>query len=89
MNSPAMNPGKPVELQVTPLPQGDLVQIPREELQTVIHDLRNHLNSLLMNAGVVAAACKDRERFGRYIEQFEREGERCAEELQGLSDRHL
>lgn len=64
------------------------VQLPREELQAFVHDLRNGLNSLLMNAGVVAAA-SDRARFGRFVEQFERDGERCAESLRELSDRYL
>jgi hypothetical protein len=92
MTIPAAKRAKPPPAaEATTAERGDteIVRIPRDELQALIHDLRNHLNSLLMNAGVVAAACPDRQRYGRYIEQVEQEGERCAEALRGLSDRHL
>jgi signal transduction histidine kinase len=92
MTIPAAKHAKPPPAAEAPAAaRGDaeIVRIPREELQALIHDLRNHLNSLLMNAGVLAAACQDRQRYGRYIDQVEQEGERCAEALRGLSDRHL
>lgn len=63
--------------------------ITREELEVLVHDLRNHLNSLLMNAAVIASACPDRARLGHFIDQVERDGERCAEALQRVADRHL
>jgi hypothetical protein len=68
---------------------GDIVEMPREALQALIHDLRNHLNSILMNAGVAARLCEDRERVARYVTQFEKEGELCAEALQAISDEYL
>jgi hypothetical protein len=68
---------------------GPTVTLPREELQVLVHDLRNHLNSLLMNAGAVAAMCKDGGRAERFVTQLESDGEKCAQALRDLSDRYL
>lgn len=68
---------------------GDRVTLPREELQVLVHDLRNHLNSLLMNAGAVAALCRDGGRAERFVTQIETDGEKCAQALRDLSDRYL
>lgn len=67
----------------------DAVRIPREDLRRLVHDLRNQLNSILMNAGVATRLCGDRERMARHVAQFETEGERCAQTLQSIADRYL
>ena len=72
-----------------PSPADGVVQMPRETLQALVHDLRNHLNTILMNAGVAARLCEDKERVARYVAQFEQEGERCAQTLQAISDKYL
>lgn len=67
----------------------ELVPWGRDELQAMVHELRNGLNSVLMNAGVLAAVCRDRPEMRRHIAQIESDGQRCAQCLQALSDRHL
>ena len=58
---------------------GERVTIPRQELQAVLHDLRNHLNSMLMNAGVLASHCRTNEKAARYAAQLEDDGDKCAQ----------
>ena len=94
MTVPSMGRSTKPERETGPVrPTGneaaDVVQMPRETLQRMIHDLRNQLNTILMNAGVAARMCEDRERVARYVAQFEKEGERCAETLQAISDDYL
>lgn len=67
----------------------DTPAISRAELRVFVHELRNHLNSLLMNAAVVSSACTDRERLGRYLDQIDVEGQRCADALHRLAERYL
>ena len=82
---PESDPERPAP----PSPADDVVQMPREALQALVHDLRNHLNTILMNAGVVARLCEDKQRVARYVAQFEQEGERCAHALKAISDEYL
>lgn len=70
-------------------PPGERVTIPRQELQAVVHDLRNHLNSMLMNAGVLASHCRTNEKAARHAAQLEDDGEKCAQALRDLADRYL
>jgi hypothetical protein len=66
-----------------------MVTLPREELRRLVHDLRNHVNSLMMNAGAVAALCKEGDRVARFVAHIEDDGERCAQTLRKLSDLYL
>ena len=54
----------------------------REQLSRAIHDLRNGLNSLLMNAAVLAAKLPPADRDGRFARQVQAAGDRCATLLQ-------
>jgi hypothetical protein len=65
------------------------VLVPNDVLRRHVHDLRNHLNSMLMSASVVSSQCKDPVRYGRYIEQVETEGDKCARALTQLSETYL
>lgn len=67
----------------------DALLVSRAALQAMVHDLRNHLNTILMNAGVVARLCEDREKAARFVANFEQEGERAANTLRAVSDRYL
>ena len=58
----------------------------REQLSRAIHDLRNGLNSLLMNAAVLAAKLPPADRDGRFARQVQADGDRCATLLQALAD---
>lgn len=70
-------------------PPADTVLVPRPELQALVHDLRNHINSMLMNAGVLATLCNGHPKAARYAAQLEDDGERCAQALRDVSDRYL
>ena len=58
----------------------------RADASRKIHDLRNGLNSLLMNAAVMAVKLPPAEREGRFAQQVQADGERCAALLQELSE---
>lgn len=62
-----------------------VLQIDAETLARRLHDLRNGLNSLLMNAAVLAAKLPPAERDGRFARQVQADGERCAALLQDLA----
>ena len=57
------------------------------EAAKLIHDLRNRLNSLAMNAAVLAAQASDRERGRGFSEQIERDLGTCKELLVQLAER--
>ncbi|WP_146907118.1 hypothetical protein [Arenimonas daejeonensis] len=61
--------------------------LPRELLLAVEHQLRNHLNSLLMNAAVVSLRCGDQGGLDPYLDQMECDGQNCLELLRWISDR--
>ncbi len=65
------------------------ITLPRQELQALVHDLRNHLNSMLMNAGVLAMHCGAGEKVSRLSGQVEADGAKCALALKTISDRYL
>lgn len=60
--------------------------IDRDDVAQRLHDLRNALNSLLMNAAVVNTKLPAAEREGRFALQVQADGERCAKLLQELAD---
>lgn len=64
-----------------------VVTLPRELLLAVEHQLRNHLNSLLMNAAVVSLRCGDPGGMDPYLDQMECDGQNCLELLRWISDR--
>lgn len=66
---------------------GDAVALlPRDEIGRHIHDLRNALNSLLMNVAVIATKLPPKDRAGRFATQAQADGERCAARLQALAE---
>jgi signal transduction histidine kinase len=67
-------------------PCGSCALVDRSSLSRHLHDLRNALNSLLMNAAVLAAKLPPAERENRFARQVQVDGERCAALLQALSD---
>jgi hypothetical protein len=79
----------PEGIAVSRPPPGELVTIPRQELQALVHDLRNHLNSMLMNGGVLAAHCRSNEKAAHHAALLEEDGDRCAQALRKLSDTYL
>ena len=90
MTAPTTNPpaAKPAPDPRAP-DGGDTVTLPRRELQALVHDLRNHLNSMLMNAGVMAVHCGAGEKVSRLSAQVEADGAKCAQALTTISDRYL
>ena len=60
--------------------------IDRDETAQRLHDLRNGLNSLLMNAAVMTTKLPPAERDSRFARQVQDDGERCAALLQELAD---
>ena len=62
------------------------VSVDRDLVSRTIHDLRNGLNSLLMNAAVLAAKLPPADRDGRFARQVQADGDRCATLLQALAD---
>lgn len=65
---------------------GASVSVDRELVSRTIHDLRNGLNSLLMNVAVLAGKLPPADREGRFALQAQADGERCATLLQALCD---
>ena len=62
------------------------VSVDRDLVSRTIHDLRNGLNSLLMNAAVLAGKLPPADRDGRFALQLQADGERCAALLQAFCD---
>lgn len=54
------------------------------EHRQAIHDLRNHINALMMNASALALFCKD-DRAKSFLAIIETEAVRCHEALDRLS----
>jgi hypothetical protein len=65
---------------------GPAVLVDRDDVAVRIHDLRNGLNSLLMNVAVMTTKLPPEERSGRFATQAQADGERCAALLQALAD---
>jgi hypothetical protein len=65
---------------------GPAVLVDRDMVSQRIHDLRNGLNSLLMNVAVLGTKLPESERHGRFASQVQVDGERCAALLQELAD---
>ena len=57
-----------------PLPSVSLAQ---DALVALEHRLRNHLNSLLMNAGVLALSCDSGPDLDPYVEQMQADAQSC------------
>ena len=66
--------------------RGPAVLVDRDAVSQRIHDLRNGLNSLLMNVAVLGTRLPEAERQGRFAKQVQIDGERCATLLQALAD---
>lgn len=66
-----------------PEPRDPWLTLSRETLLVVEHQVRNHLNSLLMNAGVLSlhAGINGRD---PVLEQMESDGQRCLDMIQQL-----
>ena len=65
---------------------GGSVSVDRDLVSRTIHDLRNGLNSLLMNVAVLSGKLPPADRDGRFARQAQADGERCAALLQALCD---
>jgi hypothetical protein len=63
------------------------VILPRETLLAVEHQLRNHLNSLLMNAAAITLKCDEHGDLAQYLDQMESDGQSCLDLLHWISDR--
>ena len=61
------------------------VALPRETLLAVEHQLRNHLNSLQMNAAALAMNCDGRAGLEPYLDQMECDGQNCLQVLRWIS----
>lgn len=60
------------------------VTLPQATVVDVEHQLRNHLNSLLMNAGVLGLRCDDRADTRAVLDQMESDAAGCLGQLQRL-----
>lgn len=67
-------------------PRSGAVLVPRAILDKYIHDLRNRLGSLLMNAHVLCSRLPEQARSSRFAENIDQDGQACAEQLRRLSD---
>ena len=57
----------------------------REEIAHAVHELRNSMNTLLMNAAVLGAGARNApESLRPFIEQIAKAGRRCSEDLTRL-----
>jgi hypothetical protein len=72
---PDADPGQPATVTLT-----------REALLAVEHRLRNHLNSLLMNAGMLAMGAGHGPATDPFVEQMEADGQDCLAVLRLLVD---
>jgi signal transduction histidine kinase len=52
----------------------------------LVHELRNRLNSLLMNAAVLRSRLPESERDSPYARHLEEDGMRCAELIHALDE---
>ena len=50
----------------------------------VEHQLRNHLNSLFMNAGVLGLRCEDRTDISAILDQMESDAVGCLDQMRRL-----
>jgi hypothetical protein len=64
-----------------------VVILPRETLLAVEHQLRNHLNSLLMNAAAITLKCDEHGDLAQYLVQMESDSQSCLDLLHWISDR--
>jgi signal transduction histidine kinase len=65
----------------------DAVLVDHTEVRRLIHDLRNGLNTLLINASLLARAVgEDQPALARSAQYLESAGARCAEDLNRLSE---
>ena len=65
----------------------DAVLVDHDEVRRLIHDLRNGLNTLLINASLVARAVgQDNPVLARSAQYLEAAGARCADDLNRLSE---
>jgi hypothetical protein len=62
------------------------VLVDHAEVRRLIHDLRNGLNTLLLNASVLARAARDEPALARSAEFLETAGATCADKLNRLSE---
>ena len=68
-----------------PGPSDRLPALPRETLLALEHQLRNHLNSLLMTAAALSMRCEGQDGLELY-DQMERDVRHCLDLVRGLSD---
>jgi len=59
--------------------------IDRDTLVAMEHQLRNHLNSLLMNASALVLQFGRHEDLDRYVDQMQSDGDKCASVLHWLA----
>jgi signal transduction histidine kinase len=59
---------------------------PERTTDQLVHELRNRLNSLLMNAAVLRSRLPDGERDSLYARHLEHDGLRCAELVHALDE---
>lgn len=62
------------------------VSLPWDSVVTAEHQVRNHLNSLLMNASALVILSGEPEGIDVFVEQMQRDVEKCLSLLQGLFD---
>lgn len=65
---------------------GPALLVDRDAAAARLHELRNAVNSLLMNASVVVVKLPPEHREGRFALQVPQDGERCARLLQAFAD---
>ena len=69
---------------VTPEAAQAWVTLPQATLVEVEHKLRNHLNSLFMNAGMVGLRCEDRTDLQPVFDQMESDAVGCLDQVHRL-----
>jgi len=67
-------------------PRSGAVLVQRAVLDKYIHDLRNRLGSLLMNAHVLCSRLPDQARSSRFADTIDQDGQACADQLRRLSE---
>lgn len=60
------------------------VTLPGRTVAEVEHQLRNHLNSLFMNAGVLGLRCEDRTDIAPILDQMESDAVGCLDQMRRL-----
>ena len=69
---------------VTPQAAHAWLTLPRATVVDVEHQLRNHLNSLFMNAGMLGLRCDDRTDIQVVFDQMESDARGCLDQMQRL-----